>query len=219
MIYSYSLIQLFFSHLKRRPIPSIFWIKYLIAFTGSVSCADSWSGHFLTLLSGLKISGCTFTASLMAAAPLAAGAVAEMMAYATPGLAVAVETLDMGRGGDVISPWPLDILSGRVVASPWLLGLTTAVPRARLSGWLDCCSWQGLWGRLSGIRVFGLTCVRQGFKSYSLSSFIIYLDNNVGGRDHTVVDDVLTQISDKNKYKSKNETEIWSHVYRTFVHF
>lgn len=78
----------------------------------------------------------------MAATPLAAGEVAEMMAYATPGLAVAVETL--GKGGGVLSPWPLDILSGLKVLSPWLLGLTTAVPRARLSGWLDCCSWHGL---------------------------------------------------------------------------
>lgn len=141
-----------------------FWIKCLIAFTGAVNCADSWSGYCLTLLSGLKIRGCTFTASLMAATPLAAGEVAEMMAYATPGLAVAVETLGTGRGGGVISPWLLDILSGLKVPSPWLLGLTTAVPRARLSGWLDCCSWHGLWGRLSGIRVFGLTCFRQSLK-------------------------------------------------------
>lgn len=80
----------------------------------------------------------------MAATPLAAGEVAEMMAYATPGLAVAVETLGTGRGGGVISPWLLDILSGLKVPSPWRLGLTTEVPRARLSGWLDCCSWHGL---------------------------------------------------------------------------
>ena len=41
---------------------------------------------------------------------------------------------------------------GRV--GPWLLGLTTAVALCRLRG---CSSWQGLWGRLSGIWVFGLT--------------------------------------------------------------
>lgn len=98
----------------------------------------------------------------MAPTPLAAGEEAEMMAYATPGLAVDVETVDRGRGGGVISPWLLDILSGLKVPNPWLLELTTAVPRARLSGWLDCCSWHGLCGRLSGIRVFGLTCVQQG---------------------------------------------------------
>ena len=63
-----------------------------------------------------------------------------------------------------LSPWLLATLSGLKVllamgkAGPWLLGLTTAVPRGRLSGWPDCCSWHGLWGRLSGIRVFGLTC-------------------------------------------------------------
>lgn len=147
-----------------------FWIKCPIAFTGAVNCADSWSGFCLTLLSGLKISGCTFTASLIAATPLAAGEVEEMMAYATPGLDVAVETLGTGRGGGVISLWPLDILSGLKGRSPWLLGLSTAVPRARLSGWLDCCSWHGLWGRLSRIRVFGLTCIQQGLKCYSLSS-------------------------------------------------
>lgn len=133
-------------------------IKCLMAFAGAVNGTERWSGYCLTLLSGLKISGWTFTASLMAATPLAAGEVAEMMAYATPGLAV--ETLGTGRGGGVISPWRLDILSGLKVPSPWLLGLTTAVPRARLSGWPDCCSWHGLWGRLSGIRVFGLTCIQ-----------------------------------------------------------
>lgn len=123
------------------------------------------------LLSALKSSGCTLTASLTADTPFPVAGEAAMMAYATPGPAEACWTglLESGPadrpcgggGGGEASLWPLGWRSGLKVllavgrVGPWLLGLTTAVALCRLSG---CSSWQGLWGRLSGIWVFGLTC-------------------------------------------------------------
>lgn len=117
-----------------------------------------------------EISG-TLTASLTADTPFPLAGEAAMMAYATPGpaeacWAAAAESgppcVPCGRvGADEASLWPLGWWSGlRVLlavgrVAPWLLGLTTAVALCRLRG---CSSWHGLWGRLSGIWVFGLTC-------------------------------------------------------------
>lgn len=111
-------------------------------------------GYVLTLLSGLKIRGCTLMASVTPEA-------AEMMAYATPGLPA--ETPGTAGGVDELCPCPLDSLLCRKVLlavgrdAPWLFGLITAMPCDTASVWPDCCSRHGLWGRLSGIRVFGLT--------------------------------------------------------------
>lgn len=60
------------------------------------------------MLSGLKISGCTLMASVTPDTTWAAGEAAEMMAYATPGLAEAVDTLGTDKGDEELSSCPLD---------------------------------------------------------------------------------------------------------------
>lgn len=61
-----------------------------------------------TLLSGLKINGCTLMASVIPDTPWAAGEAAEMMAYATPGLAEAVDALGTHKGDEELCSCPLD---------------------------------------------------------------------------------------------------------------
>lgn len=68
-------------------------------------------GDLLTLLSGLKSSGCTLMASVTPETPCAAGEFAEMMAYATPGLLAAVEMPCAYKGDEELSSCPLDSLS------------------------------------------------------------------------------------------------------------
>lgn len=102
------------------------------------------------LLSGLKSSGCTLTASLTADTPFPVAGEAAMMAYATPGPAEACwpgppesgppDGPCGGAEGGEASLWPLGWWSGLKVllavgrVGPWLLGLTTAVALCRLRG-------------------------------------------------------------------------------------
>lgn len=113
--------------------------------------SDSVLEETPALLSALKSSGCTLTASLTVDTPLPVAGEAAMMAYATPGPAEAcwAGPPESGPtegpwggagGGGEASLWPLGWCSGLKVllavgrVGPWLLGLTTAVALCRLRG-------------------------------------------------------------------------------------